>query len=245
MPMHDWTKVRSGTYHHFHYRWIAAIADALNTGSLPRGYFALAEQRVQGPEPDVVTLELTGGHSASEEENGGLAVQTTRPQTRFVMEADTSNYARRANRLTVRHPEGEVIAVIEIVSPGNKDSRHALQSFVAKAIQFVEAGIHLVVVDPFPPTPRDPQGIHGAIWDQIGDMPFALPADKPLTIASYEVGEKTRAYVEPIAVGDAIPDMPLYLAPGQHVRCPLEATYQVTWGVFPDVLKAPLNGVAR
>ncbi|HKA05819.1 MAG TPA: DUF4058 family protein [Gemmataceae bacterium] len=242
MPMHDWTRVRAGTYHHFHYRWIAAIADALNTGSLPRGYFALAEQRVQSSEPDVVTLELTGRPATADGDAGGLAVETVPPRTRFVMETDSANYARRANRLTIRHAEGEVVAVIEIVSPGNKDSRHAIQSFVAKSIEFLDAGLHLLIVDPFPPTPRDPQGVHGSIWDEIGDKPFKLPADKPLTSVSYEVGEKTIAYVEPFAVGDVLPDMPLYLAPGQYVRCPLETTYQTTWRVFPEPLKGQLVG---
>jgi hypothetical protein len=242
--MHDWTRVRSGTYHHFHYRWIAAIADALNTGCLPRGYFALAEQRVQGPEPDVVTLELSGGPKTGDGDDGGLAVQTVPPRTRYVMEADSANYARRANRLTIRHSEGEVVAVIEIVSPGNKDTRHAFQSFVSKAIQFIDAGIHLLIVDPFPPTPRDPQGIHKAIWDEIGDRHFELPSGKPLTLVSYEVGDKTIAYVEPISVGDTIPNMPLYLAPGQYVQCPLEATYCTTWGVFPDALKGQLETTA-
>ena len=27
MPMHDWTRVKAGTYHNFHYRWVAAIMD--------------------------------------------------------------------------------------------------------------------------------------------------------------------------------------------------------------------------
>jgi len=37
MPMHNWTKVPPGTYHNFHYRWIAAIMDQLNAGLLPQG----------------------------------------------------------------------------------------------------------------------------------------------------------------------------------------------------------------
>ena len=37
MPMHDWTKVEAGIFHAFHHRWISAISDALNQGSLPFG----------------------------------------------------------------------------------------------------------------------------------------------------------------------------------------------------------------
>ena len=44
MPIHDWTRVPAGTYHFFHQRWISAIADALNGGGLPEGYFAMSER---------------------------------------------------------------------------------------------------------------------------------------------------------------------------------------------------------
>src|SRR6187401_553496 len=58
MPIHDWTRVRAGRFHHFHQRWIGAIGDVLNGGVLPPNYFALAEQKAGGPEPDVVTLKV-------------------------------------------------------------------------------------------------------------------------------------------------------------------------------------------
>jgi Protein of unknown function (DUF4058) len=245
MPMHDWTRVRAGTYHFFHQRWIAALADALNLGGLPAGYFAMSEQRVGGPEPDVLTLERPGGRGLSNGEPGGLAVEEAPPRARFVIESDAANHARRADRLTVRHDEGDVVAVIEIMSPGNKDSRHALRSFVGKAIEFLEAGVHLLIVDPFPPTQRDPQGIHKAIRDEIADEPFELPPDKPLTVVSYAVGEKLTAYVEPVAVGDPLPALPLFLSARRYVPCPLEPSYQATWGVFPAALKGPLEMADR
>jgi hypothetical protein len=49
------------------------------------------------------------------------------------------------------------------------------------------------------------------------------------------------AYVEPIAVGDSLPEMPLFFAPGRYVPCPLEATYQTAWEQFPAPLKGPLE----
>jgi hypothetical protein len=35
--------------------------------------------------------------------------------------------------------------------------------------------VNLLIVDLFPPTSRDPQGIHGAIWDELAGEPFELP----------------------------------------------------------------------
>src|SRR5207247_2479909 len=115
---------------------------------------------------------------------------------------------------------------IEIVSPGNKDSRHALREFAEKAVAFIHAGVHLLIVDLFPPSRRDPEGIHKVIWDAIHDEQFSLPADKPLTLVSYAIQAEIVAYVEPVAVGDPLPDMALFLTGQRYVPCPLETTYQ-------------------
>jgi hypothetical protein len=99
-------------------------------------------------------------------------------------------YAHIADRIAVRRSLVSVVAMIEVVSPGNKDSKHAIRSFITKAIDFLRNGINLVVIDLFPPTPRDPEGIHQLIWDELADEPFAArPADKPLTVAGYDAGE--------------------------------------------------------
>ena len=99
----------------------------------------------------------------------------------------------------------------------------------------------MLVIDLFPPTKRDPQGLHKAIWDEFEDDDFTLPPDKPLTLAAYAAGPIKTAYVEPIAVGDVLPDMPLFLLPELYVPAPLDATYQTTWNVFPAPLKGLLD----
>ncbi len=124
--------------------------------------------------------------------------------------------------------------MIEVVSPGNMDSNHAISSFVAEAVDFIRNGIHFLVIDPFPPTPRDPSGIAQAIWDQLAGEPLATrPAGKPLTVAAFDAGEPLTAYVDTVAVGDPLPDAPLFLAPGWYVNVPLEQTYRASWDVTP------------
>jgi Protein of unknown function (DUF4058) len=236
MPIHDWTRVDAGTFHCFHQRWISSLFDALNTGGLPPGYFAMAEQIIGGPVPDVVALRTSTPHKFPQGLNRAVPL-ATRPQARFVREAEMESYAKRADRIVVKHSRGEVIALIEIVSPGNKGSRHALRTFVEKMAALLEQGIHLLVIDLFPPSVRDPQGIHKAIWDEIAEEPFELPADKQLTTVAYSAGSMKVAYVEPVAVGDALPEMPIFLEPGLHVPVALEATYQATWSVFPAELR--------
>src|SRR5207249_422851 len=133
-----------------------------------------------------------------------------------------ATYAELANRIAIHRGLENVVAVIEIVSPGNKDSKHAIRAFTEKMADLLRQGVNLLVIDLFPPSPRDPQGIHRAIWDEITDTTFELPPDKPLTVAAYDAGPTKTAYVEPVAVGDLLPEMPLFLAPGWYVPVPLE-----------------------
>lgn len=236
--MHDWSQVQSGIYHNFHYRWIAAIMDRLNAGLLPKGMIAMAEQIIGGPEPDVVTLQQNDIMFSSH--GGGKATMAEappQPRTQFVIPVAVERYAAKANRVVVRHSLGKVIAVVELVSPGNKNSRHALRSFVEKTVDLLYDNINLLIIDPFPPGPRDPQGIHKAIWDEITDEPFALPEDRKLTLAAYQAAPIKTAYVEPFAVGKPIPDMPLFLHNNFYINVPLEQTYMDTWAVLPDLLR--------
>src|SRR5262249_3551711 len=171
----------------------------------------------------------------------GLAVDTAPPRTRLVRHAEERVYVRKADRIAVRHRHGQIVAVVEVVSPGNKASTSALRTFVEKSSDLIMQEVHLLVIDLFPPSKRDPQGIHKAIWDQIKEEDFELPADKPLTLASYERAPPPVGSVEPIAVGDVLPDMPLFLKPGFYVPAPLEATYQETWNRFPAPIKRLLD----
>lgn len=234
MPIHDWTRVEAGVFHHFHQCWVVAIGNALNGGLLPPGYMALAEQVTGRPIPDVVTLQARELKGLSE---GGIAVATAPPSARMIAKIERVNYAKRADRVVIRHGRGKVVAIIEILSPGNKDSRVALRSFVEKAADILNQGVNLLVVDLFPPTPRDPQGIHKAIWDELGDQPFEAPPGKPLIVASYQGGDIPTAYVEPVGLGDSLPSLPIFLSETRYIPAPLETTYQDAWAVFPAMLK--------
>lgn len=238
MPMHDWSRVQAGVYHNFHVLWLSAITNRLNAGLLPKGMIAMAEQVIGGPEPDVVTLQQNDIVFSG---NGGslatMADAPPRPKTQYVMPVEVERYAAKANRVVVRHSLGKVVAVVELVSPGNKDSRHALRSFVEKTVDLLYDKINLLVIDPFPPSPRDPQGIHKAIWDEITDEPFVLPTGRQLTLAAYQAAPIKTAYVEPFAVGQSIPDMPLFLHNDFYINVPLELTYMDTWNVLPQLLR--------
>jgi hypothetical protein len=237
MPIHDWTKVDAGIFHHFHLGWVAALGRQLNSGLLSGDFYALVEQ-VAGPgNPDVLALRSTDGNGDSSpdvelSDGGGLAVAA--PKVWLRDRADDEVYATRTRSVVVRRTNGDrVVAVVEIVSPGNKGSRYAIRAFVNKSVDYLNAGVHLLILDLFPPTPRDPQGIHPVIWSEVIDRPFVLPGDKRLTLAAYFAGLPKEAFVQPVAVGDRLPDMALFLTPELFVDVPLERTYEAAWAEVP------------
>lgn len=252
MPIHDWTRVTAGTWHDFHLAWIAEIRNALNGGILPADYYAQAEQ-IAGPfGPDVLALQMPDApvngvlDSSATANEGGVAVSIAPPRMRLTAEAEMDDYVLKRRTLIIRHTSGDrIVALLELVSPGNKSSWHGLRSFVGKAVEALYRGYHLLIVDLFPPGPRDPNGIHAAIWGEFSDAPFALPAGEPLTLAAYSAGPRKRVYIEPTAVGREIIDMPLFLEPEIYVNAPLEATYQAAYRGVPKrwqrVLEAPTS----
>jgi len=236
MPIHDWTRVPPGLFHHFHQDWSIELARELNRGRLPTGLSALVEQRAGPRQSDLLTIESTRDAARLAPDRGGTVIVEP-PVTRIVRRTTKEFYSLRANRIVVRHHLGRIVAVMEIVSPGNKDSRAALRDFVDKTVDFLRAGIHMLIVDLFPPTPRDPFGIHKAIWDEFEEEDFAFPEGKDRILVSYQTGGQRVAYIEPVAVGDELPDMPLFLIGDLHVAVPTEPTYRAAWEASPQQMR--------
>jgi hypothetical protein len=144
---------------------------------------------------------------------------------------------RATDRIAVRHREGRLVAMVEVISPGDKADEAAMRCLVEAMGRAILERVHVLIVDLFPPGPFDPQGIHKAIWDALEEEDFELPPDRPLIAASYDAGPMPVTYVEPMAVEDVLPEMPIFLAPGLYVPAPLESSYQTAWDAFPAALR--------
>jgi hypothetical protein len=246
MPVHDWRRVGDGTFHDFHYSWVLEIKRALKRGLLPKGYYVMAEQ-LGGDlgAPDVLTLQAAGTEPVPEGPLPGTATLTELPpvvHTRTTIARDP--YARLQRTVVIRHTSGDrIVAMIEVLSPGNKSNRHAIRAFLDKAVAALDGGVHLLLVDVHPPGPRDPNGIHGALLNEIGTEDYVLSSERPLTAAAYIGGAPVGAFVAHFAVGEPIPQMPLFLTRESYVSVPLEAAYMAAWEDVPaqyqEVLLAP------
>jgi hypothetical protein len=236
MPVHDWTRVSDGTFHDFHYSWVLEIKRSLMRGLLPKGYYVMAEQ-IGGDigAPDVLTLQTADAEPEPSSPLPGTATLTESPpvvQARATIPRDA--YARMQRSLLIRHTSNDrIVAMIEVLSAGNKASRHAIRSFLDKAIAALDGGIHLLLVDVHPTGPRDPNGVHGAMMEEIGTEPYVLARADSRTAAAYIGGSVVKAFVDHFAVGAAIPSMPLFLTQENYIQVPLEGTYMAAWNDVP------------
>ena len=102
-------------------------------------------------------------------------------------------------KFTARQMNGldqiEVVSRLMSVGEALKEILPKAMEFARKAAEFLLAGVHLLVVDLFPPSRRDPQGVHKLIWDRIKDEDYALPPDKPLTLVPGAVDD-ANAFLE-------------------------------------------------
>ncbi len=155
MPVHDWTKVDAGTFHDFHNGWIIHMKEALNGGLLPGGYYAMSEQYGGAVIADVMTLQAPVPPAPPLE--GGIAVADAPPRVRRKLSLSAAARAMRRT-VTIRHVSGhKVVALLEIVSPTNKDRPSHVEEFVAKTVTARAQGVHVVLVDLLPPGKHDPR----------------------------------------------------------------------------------------
>ena len=237
MPIHEWSRLEARFFRDFHNRWYAELSNVMNEGLLPPEYYSLIEQNAGEILTDILTLHgpLPNGYPGPDAPPGSpIALATVAPKVRTKATLPRDYNVPADKQLVIRHVTGDrIVAIIEIVSRGNKSSEVEMERFVVKAAEAVRIGIHQLVIDLHSPTSRDPHGIHGAIAAQMGDRTYEPPADKPLTLASYVAMPIGTAYVEPVAVGDVMPPMPLFLDEGHYVNVPLEETYMAAFKGVP------------
>lgn len=121
-----------------------------------------------------------------------------------------------------------VVAVVELVSPGNKDRTESRAAFVAKCGGYLQAGIGLIVADVV--TSRR-ANLHNELIEAMRQPAgFAMTdVESPYTTAYRPVSRRKRNEIDlwlvPLAVGVVLPVLPLALLGGIVVPVDLEAAY--------------------
>jgi len=243
MPLHDWTRTYAGAFHAFHVAWIGQLQRALNAGLLPGGYYALGEQVVGGAVPDVLTLERrAAGGAAPATDSSPMPAGSPSPTATITAVAEAPQYPPRPRVVVVRHRSGDrLVALIEIVSPGNNNDAAEVGALVEKTVVALSKRIHVLLIDVHPPGSFDPLGLHNLVRAELEQPTVKVPKDRPLLFASYLAHGRVESFIEPRAVGERLPDMLLFLAPTVHVRVPLETTYMEAFASLPAHLREELE----
>lgn len=252
MPVHDWSVVDAGVFHDFHLGWIAALRSDLNDRLLPEPYYAIAEPVTGSVIPDVLTLKseaavagspaVAQGLSPDDSPGGAVAVA---PSSVVVQDLGPV-YWRLARRIAIRDSlrEDRLVAVIEIVSQGNKDARARVEQFVAKSLGFIDAGVHLLIIDLQSPTNLVPRGFHALVCESLGHEAPLFPEGRDRQTVSYQVIESgfPRSHLVPVGIGDPLPEMPVFLLPHHFVRVPLEPAYGAAFRSLGRRFREALQG---
>ena len=121
-------------------------------------------------------------------------------------------------------------AAIELLSPRNKDRPQARQAFAVKCVGYLQQGSSVVVVDTVTTRRAD---LNAAILSLLGvDANAATPSG--LSAVSYRaVGredetQQLQLWPAPLALGQPLPTLPLWIAADFSVPLDLEASYRAT-----------------
>ena len=222
-----------------HAMWAAKIVDQLNGHVLSQRY--QSRQQVHHGnriEIDVATYydERAAVSNGATEGGGGTAV-ATRPATQAYVAPAPPITGEPAfddpdvfEILVQRNLGGlRLVAAVELVSPGNKDRPENRRVFAAKCASYLAAGVSVVVVDIV--TERA-ANLHAELCDVLR-LPNAFAWEPPggLAAAAYRTvkrNDRVRLDVWPtaLAVGAALPTVPLWLAADLAVPLELDRTYE-------------------
>jgi hypothetical protein len=211
----------------FHSRWANCIADLLNR-LLPARYTAEVQVHLGSQvEADVADVErpCAPGEAAANGPAGGLAVQAWAPPVTTLV-APAVFPDDFGVQVLDQMDDARVVAVVELLSPRNKDRPEGRRAFAAKCAAYLQRGIGLIVIDVV--TSRL-ANLHNELaeWLAWGE-PFLMAAT--VYAVAYRPArrkDKNEIDVWPVAlsIGGTLPVLPLALRGARAVPLDLEAAY--------------------
>lgn len=220
-----------------HGGWAVLIAQRLNAAILTREYES--EQHVHRGtrvEIDVATYDTEPGPSlfGTNGSNGGVAtaVQAFAPPappiTGEVAFTDPDLFEIQIYK---QDSGWKLVAAIELISPANKDRPSHRRAFATKVASYLQQGVSVVTVDVV--TERL-ANMHDELVELL-HLPDNYDWQSPtgLSAVVYRVvrvkeQERLDVWPYPLAVGEPLPTVPLWLRPDLAVPLELDLTYKTT-----------------
>jgi hypothetical protein len=125
----------------------------------------------------------------------------------------------------------KLVAVIELVSPSNKDRPGERQAFAAKTAAYLQQGVSVVLIDI---VTNKHFNLHNEIVELLAAPASARQPDGPaIYTASYrptlrDEQPQIDLWRQPLLIGEPLPTMPLRLTGDVFVPVEFESTYMET-----------------
>lgn len=239
MPLRDHFRPpvsRKVSWEEIHGMWPAVIVQQLKK-QLPPGFVSGPKvHRGASIEVDVAAYELDpppGGFSTADG-GGGTALATapwTATEPSLAVEIDIPEQDEYEVRIYDAERERTLVAVIELVSPANKDRRETRNAFVGKCAALLRAGVAVSIVDVV--TERQ-ANLYAELLDFLGLSDPKMGSEPPGTYAAscrWRVGDRRitlQTWSHALEVGRPLPTLPLWLSPTRVIALDLEASYEKT-----------------
>jgi hypothetical protein len=214
----------------FHSSWATKIADALTERWLPPNY--IAEEHVHvGPsiEIDVATFER---NTSPGMEAGAGTAATARPAVWTPPAPDAVLPSVIPDTFEVRilstDTGPQLVAAIELISPGNKDRPAERRAFAVKCASYLYQGISLVIVDIV--TSRRANLHNDVLRVMEAAEALHLAPEVSLYATAYrplrrDGRDEIDVWRSPLALGRPLPTLPLSLRADLVIPVDFEATY--------------------
>jgi hypothetical protein len=201
---------------------------------LPEGYFAGPGVYLTHPyEVDVAAFDADessdGGSNAAGDGGVAVATRTTQAPT-LTVESEWPDQDEYEVRIHDERRAGRLVATVEIVSPANKDRPESRRAFVAKCGALLQQDVCVLIVDV---VTAKQFNLYAELFELIGVEDPALGAGPPAVYAVALRGRKRPrkrplldAWFHPLAIGQPLPALPLWLAPDLAVTLDLEGSYE-------------------
>ncbi len=243
MPLRDHFRPpldKKTSWEGFHGSWPSEIVKALNR-KLPPRY--LAEPRVHlgaSMEIDVSAYDQdeptdVAAVGADEGEGGVATAVWAPPRPTFAVAADLPDQYAYEVRVFDAWRDRRLVAAVEIVSPANKDRPENRRAFVTKCAALLQQRVSVAIVNLV--TTRQ-FNLYGDLLELIGQADPALaPEPPPLYAAACRWKRLDEAWhfeswMHPLALGQPLPTLPLWLSDEFAVPLELEASYDETCRIF-------------
>lgn len=236
MPLRDHFRpptTKYGSWESLHGMWPATIIQQIRR-QLPPGFVAAPRVHL-GPyfEIDIAAYEQNDTAPGVGRSPGGTGATATLAPPRPTWAVETDVPEEDIYEVQIYNVEEErlLVAVIEIVSPANKDRPEKRRAFVGECGALLRRGVAVSVVDLV--TVRH-ANLYADLMAFVGHPDPHLGPDAPPIYASScrwtPNAEGTRARLEawfgPMAVGQPLPPLPLWLTDSQSLVFDLERSYE-------------------